>query len=809
MTPRIQNMMRSLDAVKAGRFPVSVEKGVLATASFRATEGLPMVIRNARALENVLAHIPIFIEPDDLVAGNLASKPGGVELSCLWSTWPDAEIDALNAGGFTVDEADRPRIADMNDYWRTRSLTSRMTALYDDERLWPYAQLGVVLPAFRNREEGWGPGGMIGCGYGIHHEISQVIGVFQFDKVLKHGVRAIVREAEQELAATRVTSAEAVEKIDLLTSIIIAHNAILAFAARFAALAAAMAREEADPRRRAELQRMADACARVPAEPARGFHEAMQSLWLMVLVLLPSGVLSFGRFDQFMYPYYQMDKVAGGGDDAVLELLQWLRIKDTQIVITAGHTHRNKYGGLAKWHNCVLGGQDAHGADATNELSHLLLDAARTCPTPHPTLTMRVHAGTPPALMRRALELVRTGVGVPAFLSDQSCIAYLRSHGVELETARDYAVAGCLGVNIPGQSRSIAWPMFVVPMVLNYAINNGVDARSGRQVGPAGGAFDGFTSFEAFYQAFRVQLEHFIELQAEFNNVTMRAYGERFPQPVESSLTAGGVRASKNILGRTMPFENGSVLNPIGMINVADSLTAIRHVVFEQRLVTMAELKHCLDTDWAGERGDAVRRMMLAAPKYGNGDEAADAMAAAVYKLWADKAVTLSTTYGGFHKPGSITIGTANWPGGLQTGATPDGRRAGEALADESLTPMRGRDRHGVLTVLKSAARIDQTPWQATSLDLRFNPAAMDGEAGLARVAAMIHDYFAAGGKHIQFNVVGNDTLRDAQRHPERHEHLIVRIGGCSAYFTQLPAPVQDEIMQRTEFFDISHGRSA
>ena len=809
MTPRISNMMRTLDAVRAGQFPVSVEKGVLITQSFQATEGLPMVLRNARALEHVLANVPIYLDADEPIAGNLASKPGAVELSCLWSTWPETELDALAGSGFLLDEKDRPRILAMNDYWRTRSLTSRMTALYDDDRLWPYAQLGVVLPAFRSKEEGWGPGGMLGCGYGIHHEISQIIGVFQFERVLNEGVLAIIAEAERELAQTRVTSAENVEKIDLLQSIIIVHKALLGFAARFAALAAEQAAAEHDPQRRKELERMAAACARVPAHPARDFHEAMQSLWFVVLVLLPSGVLSFGRFDQFMLPFYEAHKAAGGTDAEVLDLLQWLRIKDSQIVITAGHTHRIKYGGLAKWHNCVLGGQTADGADATNALSYLLLDAAMDCPTPHPTLTMRVHAGTPDGLMTRALELVRTGIGVPAFLSDQSCIAYLESHGVALETARGYAVAGCLGVNIPGQSRSIAWPMFVVPMVLNFALNNGVDARSGKQVGPAGGRFEDFTSFDDFLAAFKAQLGHFIELQAEFNNVTMRSYGERFPQPFESSLTVGGIGASKNILGRTMPFENGSVLNPIGMINVADSLVAIRKVVFEDRLVSCAELKQFLDNDWAGERGEQVRQWMLAAPKYGNDDDVADAMAAEMYRFWADKTVTLSTTYGGFHKPGSITIGTSNWPGGMQTGATADGRRAGEALADESLTPMRGRDKAGALATLKSAAKIDQTPWQATSLDLRFHPSAMAGAHGLQAVSGMIRDYFAAGGKHIQFNVVGNDTLAKAKADPAAYEHLIVRIGGCSAYFTQLPKPVQDEIMQRTEYLEVKPGTAS
>jgi formate C-acetyltransferase len=752
----------------------------------------------------VLDHIPIYIESDDIIVGQFASRPGALELTCLWSTWPDAEIDALQAAGFTVNDEDRGEIRRMNDYWRTRSLTARMTSLYDDERLWPYAQLGVVLPPFRSKEEGWGPGGMIGCGFGIHHEISQIIGVFQYEKVLNRGLNAIVAEAEQELASTRLTSAEAIEKSDLLHAIVIANKAVVRFAGRYADLAAELAGNENDPSRRAELENIAAICRRVPGEPARTFHEAMQALWFTVLVLLPAGILSFGRFDQYMYPFYEADKKAGRITDAdVLEFLQWLRIKDSQIVITAGQTHRSKYGGFAKWHNWVIGGLRPDGSDATNELSYLALRAAKECPTPPPTLTLRVHDDTPEPLMTAALDLIRTGIGIPAMLSDKSCISFLTRNGIAIDEARDYAVAGCLGVNVPGRSRSVAWPMFVVPLVFQFALNDGIDPRTGRRVGPATGRFEDFATFEAFCAAFKRQLSHFIGLHAEFNNITIFAYGERYPQPIESSLTEGGLQASKNVLGRTLPLENGSVLNPIGMINVADSLTAIRKLVFEDRVVGAKELKAALDSDWSGESGAKLRKLALAAPKYGNDDDGADAMAADLYRFWAEETVKLGTSYGGKQKPASITIGTCNWPGGAQTGATPDGRAAGECLADESLTPMRGRDHAGVAAVLRSAAKVDQEPWQAMSLDLRFHPQALDSDDKLAAASRMIQAYFASGGKHVQFNVVSNDILRAAQREPEKHRDLIVRIGGCSAYFAQLPRPVQDEIISRTEFRQI------
>lgn len=798
---RIRDLFAGLDTVRLARFTVSIAKSRLMTESFRASEGEPQVIRIARALAAVLDHIPVFIEEHDLLAGNFAAIPGGVELSSVWATWGDEELDALCASGFTVDPADRREIAEINEYWRSRSLTSRMTSRYDDQRLWPYAQLGVVLPPFRSKEEGWGPGGMIGCGWGVHHEISQIIGVFDYGRVLREGLSALIDEARLKLAATKLMSAEAVGRAELLEAMILSLEAVVRFAHRVADAAEAEALEASDDARRAELNAIAAMCRHVPEHPARGFHEALQSLWLLWLVVLPAGILSFGRLDQLLGDFYDADLASGRIDEpTALELLQWLRIKDSRIVITSGQTHRKKYGGLAKWHNCVIGGQTADGKDATNAVSHLLLKAARTCPTPHPTLTMRVHEGTPDALLSQALELIGTGIGLPALLGDRSVTEYLTGEGVPIEDARQYAVAGCLGVNIIGQSRSVAWPMFVAPLVLNFALHGGVDPRTGDQVGPRTPRIDECVDFAAFEAAFRQQLAHFIALQAEFNNVTIQSFGERFPQPIESALMVDGIGAEKNILGRTLPFENGSVVNPIGVINVADSLVAIRKRVFDERAISAADLLRHLQSNWAGEDGAAARALMLAAPKFGNDDPEADASVVDLYHFLATTITSLTTTYGGRQKAASITIGTCIMPGGKAAGATPDGRDEGEGLADESMTPMRGRDKAGLASLINSVLKIDQTKWQALSLDLRLAPTLFKTEQSRAELAVFVRDYFARGGKHVQFNVVSSDVLLDAQLRPEAHQDLIVRIGGCSAYFTQLPSETQNEIIHRTEY---------
>jgi hypothetical protein len=259
----------------------------------------------------VASQLKIFIEDQQLLAGNPASKPWGVELTQLWGIWPESEIAALEAAGFQFEAGAREEIARLNEYWRDRCLTARMTQLYDDDRLWPYAQLGIVLPAFRSREEGWGAGGMLGGGYSAQHEISQFIGTPDYALVLEKGTSALIAQARENLAGTRLFSAEAVEKADYLRAVIISLQALEVTGARFSALATELAGREGDPERRRELLRIADTCARVPAQPARSFNDAIQCYWFLMLGMLPSGVLGMGRLDQLLYPYYERDKAAG------------------------------------------------------------------------------------------------------------------------------------------------------------------------------------------------------------------------------------------------------------------------------------------------------------------------------------------------------------------------------------------------------------------------------------------------------------------------------------------------------------------
>jgi formate C-acetyltransferase len=500
-----------------------------------------------------------------------------------------------------------------------------------------------------------------------------------------------------------------------------------------------------------------------------------------------------------MYPFYQNDVKKDLITDAdVLELLQCLRIKDMQINRTSGKLARQKNAGMAKWHNMTIGGVTSEGEDATNALSYLILEALKLCPVPHHTVTLRVHDGTPEDLMLKALEVVKTGIGMPAFVGDKSYIGYLAAEGVPLKDARDYAMAGCIDAAISGKSRIASYGMFIVPKVLEATLHNGIEPQTGAQLGPTTGDFDGFASFDDFLNAFKAQLRYFLGLHAQKNNIELQVSRELFPDPLRSSLMHAGIKAGKALLDRTFPFENGAVMNPVGMINVVDSLAAVKKLVFEEKKFSQKELKAALSSNWEGERYEKMRKAFLAAPKYGNNDDDVDAIAIDLFRFWADTTVQFETCLGGTHKPTGVSV-SAQWPGGTLTGATPDGRYAGECLADGTVSAMRGMDLHGPTAALNSAMKIDQTAYQAALLNMKFHPSSLKTTDDLRKLSFLIRTYFSQNGKHIQFNVVNRKTLRAAQKRPEKHKDLLVRIAGYSAHFIQLGKPMQEEIIKRTE----------
>ena len=795
MNQRIQKLK---DRLMMDEYPICVEKARLVMESYKQTEGEPTIVRRAKATAHYLDNKTLFIEDDELIAGNVASQPMGLEAGSLGPTWPKEDIEDLRKAGLVLSDKDETLLRSMDDYWkgRGRTLDERQGQFYDDERLWPFIQSGILCPPWKKKDEGRGPGAA-GVGWGLGLGLSLI--VVDYAKVLNEGLNQIIKNAEEELKNLRFMSADAVKKADFLRSVIISLTAIVRIAERFGDLAAKMASKEKNAIRKKELERIAETCHWVPGKPARSFYEAVQSFWF-IWIMIASGTTPGGRFDQYMYPFYKKDKAEGKiTDEDVLELLESLRIKIMQYnFVGGGKLQRDKWAGMARWHNWIIGGITPNGQDGTNELSYLILEAARDCQTPHHTITVRVHEGTPETLMLKALEVVKTGIGMPAFVGDKSYIEYLVSQGVPLQEARDYALAGCLDVNIPGKSRIQAFGMFIVPRVFEITLNNGFDPRLGIQLGPKTGEFESFKNFDDFMKAFKEQLKYFMELTVEEHNILLMAQAQLFPDAVHSALMVDAIKVGKDALDRTMPFENGSALNLVGMINVADSMAAVKKLVFDEKKVTQKELKAALSANWQGNGYAEIRKMCLAAPKYGNGDSYVDSIARELYQFWADTAITFPTVWGGTTKPTGISI-TAHAPGGALTGATPDGRYAGETLADGTISPAQGKDTDGPTAVIRSAMTINQIPFQATLLNMKFHPSALKTTEDMKKLSFLIKTYFSAGGKHVQFNVINKEMLLDAQEHPEKHRDLIVRVAGYSAYFVQLTKTVQNEIMARTE----------
>ncbi|MBN2062363.1 MAG: formate C-acetyltransferase [Deltaproteobacteria bacterium] len=788
---RIQKMMEGL---RVEKYPMCIEKVRLITESYRQTEGEPEILRRAKAIAHTLSNITIFIRDGELIVGNGASRYMGVEIEFNYGPWPKAEIAALKSEGWLISDSDLKELELMNEYWRKKSLVIRMGRSFDENRLWPFMQSGIVYAPWKSKEEGSG-GGYAESGMGLGPGFYNI--VVDYEKALKRGLGTIITEAEKELETLRFLTPGSIERGHFLNAVIISLKSVIGFARRFSALAGRMALEERDQERKKEIERIEEICKRVPGEPAQNFREAVQSFWFCYLMMCPSPTAGIGRMDQFLYPFYRKDIAKGSiTDEEVLEYLQSLRIKDMEINRISGMANRQKNAGKAKWHNCTIGGQTADGADASNELSYLILEAAKRCPTPHHTITLRVHKGTPETLMLKAIELVKTGIGMPAFIGDKSYIGYFLHHGIPLKEARNYAMAGCIDAALPGKSCMMAVSMFIVPMVLEITLNNGIFPKTGLQLGPKTGDPDTFTTFDELMIAFKKQFTYFLEFNAEYNNIWVQAHIDGFPDPIRTALMDDPIRIGRNIAERPYFFNNQCVLNVVGMINAVDSLAAMKKLVFDEKRWSMKELRTALAANWAGH--EEIRKACVAAPKFGNDSDYADSIAAELYRHLSESSATFGTILGGTQKPSGISISTQG-PGGALTGATPDGRFAGEYLADGAVSPVQGMDTNGPTAVIKSAAKIDHTPMQATLLNMKFHPSALADEEDMQKLAVLIKTYFELGGKHVQFNIVDRETLIAARNDPEKYKDLIVRVAGYSAYFVNLTPAIQLEIIARSE----------
>ena len=797
MTDRVQRMINRL---KVSKYPLCIEKFRLANESLEATGGEPMILRRSKLHRHILDIITIFIEDDDPIAGVGASKPFGLEMDYEYGVWTPDEVAALKSEIYDIAPEDEAELYRLNARFAGNSLNNNLVGALSEtlgmsDRLWPFMKSGVILPPWKDRKGGSG-GGFAMSGMGLGPGFFLVC--IDYEKILREGAESILQEARACLDELRYTSGDSIKKRHFWQGVIMVFEAWIRWAGRYADLAETMAAETSDPIRKTELLEMARVCRKVPAKPAESFKEAMQSFWFTFLLACPSPTTAAGRFDQYMNPYYLRDLEAGRITRAeALEWLEIMRCKVMKINRVSGLANRAKNSGMAKWYNWTIGGVKADGSDATNEMSYLLLEAARDTLLPHHTLTVRVHKNSPPEFLKKALEVVRTGIGMPAFLGDEGNISFFTMNGIALEDARDYCATGCVDANIPAFTRTQVCIFFIIAQAFDIFMHNGLCRYTNETVGIETGDVTKLKTFDEFKNAFYRQYDYLLSMAAERNNVEMITEQELFPDVFRSALMRDGVKTGKDLLDRRFSFENSSLLGAVGGVNVGDSLTAVKKLVFDEQKYTMAELLAAIDCSWEGY--ESMRRDFENAPKYGNDIDEADLQVAEVYNKHADFCYKRSNAYGGTVIPNAISI-SAHQPGGAVTGATPDGRRSGEILADASLSPNHGMDKNGPLAVFKSAMKINTDRYQGVLHNLKFHPSALKTDEDLIKLAGVIKTYLTNGGKHIQFNVVDREEMVDAKTRPEEHSDLVVRVAGYSAYFTRLTPQVQDEVINRTSF---------
>lgn len=781
-------------------FPLCIEKARLITESYQKTEGEPPIIRYAKAFSHMLENMPALIDNDELFVGEGASKPWGAELDPFLGVWREEELKAAAEEGIiTIDEMDWPLFRELAKYWEPRSAEFLQSKLYD-ERIFRYLQLGITLPPMKRKDEF--RGAYAGSGLCLSFAFTDCYA--DFSRWL-NGLNPIIAEAEEELRSLRFFRLDDVEKKLFLEASIIVLKAAIRLANRYAEAAETLAEKEGNVRRKKELMRIAEACRWTPANRPNTFFQAMQSLWFNQLLSAPTSTYNLGRFDQYMYPFYKKDIEEGRIDqEEVLTLLCELRIKCMRPEnIKLSSAKRSQHAGFAKWRNMTIGGVTADGRDASNELTCLVLEAAQRFRTAHHTLTLRVHDKTPEDLLLKALEVVKTGLGMPAMALDNSFIEYLTSGGIPIEDARNYHLAGCVDPAIPGKASFLAGSFFVVPKVLEIFLNDGIDPRTGLEAYASKAPVEDIKTFEEFYEAFKNVLSHFIGLWHEHSFLSghPKDYYD-VVEILETVLMQDGIRTGKPLSRRkpVPPYDFRAAMVPVGAINVADSLAAIRMLVFDEKKFSMKALKQALAANWEGQEN--IRKMCLQAPKYGNDIDYADSIARELYRFLIEEEAKYCTfgrpEHGKIRGIGGASI-SSMFAGGAITGATPDGRYAGTTLADGTASPAQGRDTQGPTAMLRSAAKIDQALCASTLLNMKLHPSSLTNREDLKKLGSLIKTYATMGGKWIQFNVVGKDQLLEAQKFPERYRDLVVRVAGYSAYFVDLNKGVQDDIVRRME----------
>lgn len=764
---------------------ISSQRALIVTESYNDTMAFPFTLRRATAFVRLLREMDIYIADDELVVGSLAEMPRGVPL------FPEYAVDFLLAELHTFETrvADRFLISEENKAllravlprWRGQCLNDYAQRLFPEEAKEAVASFSCLLTALRS---------------GVGHMI------VDYDYWLQKGIGGVMDDIRAAAANADSFDPDYSRRREFYEAALMVVESMRDFILRYERLAQEEARRCAVPCRREELEEIARVCGKVAAHKPESFHEACQLFFFLhvALQLESNGhSVSLGRFDQYMHPFFQADlRRDPGGTAAVEELIHCLWIKLCEINKVRDKLNSIAFGGYPMFQHVTLGGQNRDGKSAVNELSRICLDATARVGLFQPSSSIRWFYGIEDEFMEKAVRVASCGTGMPAFFNDEVLLPNMLQMGFDLFQARNYAIIGCTEMTVPGISEPWLTGGFInLAKMLEYTIFDGLDLVTGEQRRFRTGQAESHPDFESFLDAYKKQTRHYLGQLVTCDNILDVAHGRMAPTVLEAVVTRGCLQAGKTTLEGGALF-NSTTINAVGIANVADSLAAIRQAVYEEKVLTWQELKAALKDNFEGH--EQIRGYLrYKAPKYGTDTAAVDELGNEVLSDLHECIAGFSNPRGGPYRIALYSIST-NVMVADRVGATPDGRKQGENLADGGVSASHGMDKEGPTALLNSVVRLD--PYKAlgsTLLNLKLHPGVFENPRNVGKVSSLFQTYFMRKGQHVQLNVIDAETLRDAQNHPEKHPFLTVRVAGFSVLFTAIDPRTQEEIIARTE----------
>ncbi|ETI87580.1 MAG: Pyruvate formate-lyase [Clostridium butyricum DORA_1] len=773
---------------------IDAQRALLATEAYKENKNQPAVIKRALMLKNILEKMSIYIEDETLIVGNQASSNKDAPIFPEYTMeFVMNELDLFekrDGDVFYITEKTKEELRSIAPFWENNNLRAKGGALLPEE-------VSVFMET--------GFFGMEGkLNSGDAHLAAD------YETLLKTGLKGYEERTRKLKDQLDLCVPENIDKYQFYKAVLIVIDAVKTFAKRFSDLAKEKA-ENAEGKRKEELLEISRICLKVPYEPAETFKEALQSTWFIQLILQIESnghSLSYGRFDQYMYPYYKHDidnKLIT--EDEALELLTNLWIKTLTINKVRSQSHTFSSAGSPMYQNVTIGGQTTDKKDAVNELSYLILKSVAQTRLPQPNLTVRYHKNLDKKFMDECIEVMKLGTGMPAFNNDEVIIPSFIEKGVKEEDAYNYSAIGCVETAVPGKwgYRCTGMSYMNFPRILLIAMNNGIDLTSGKRFVEECGYFKDMTSFEQLKDAWDKVVRKLTRMSVIVENSIDLALERDVPDVLCSALTEDCIGRGKTIKegGAVYDFISGL---QVGIANMADSLAAIKKLVFEEKKITPEQLWNAIIDDFTSEESQKIQQMLInESPKYGNDDDYVDNLVVEAYDSYIDEMKKYPNTrygrgpIGGIRYAGTSSI-SANVGQGYGTMATPDGRKARTPLA-EGCSPAHSMDKNGPTAVFKTVSKLPTHEITGgVLLNQKVTPQMLSTEENKMKLEMMIRTFFnRLEGYHVQYNVVSRDTLIDAQLHPEKHRDLIVRVAGYSAFFNVLSKATQDDIIERTE----------